>query len=97
MFVVPAYAATVLAALPVPVKIKPGVIKVRPDVAGIDNLISLSGEVVPPNWIVNIDEDDAELYAYNQISSSTKLRVPVSWIVVPGDDVAATLTAFPCV
>ena len=48
-FAVAAYAATVLAALPVPVKIKPGITKVKPDVAGIDNLISLSTAVVPPN------------------------------------------------
>ena len=94
---VAAYAATVLAALPVPVKIKPGITKVKPESEGIGNLISLSTAVVPPNWIVSIVATDEELYAYNQISSSIVEDVPVAWIVVPVDAVAATLIALPCV
>jgi len=53
LFAVPAKAATVEAAEPVPERMSPGTTSVRPVVAGIDSLMLSFGAVVPPSSIVS--------------------------------------------
>jgi hypothetical protein len=58
-FVVPAYALIIKELR----RTRSGTNKVKPDVAGIDNLMSSSTEVVPPHCRVRFTADADELYA----------------------------------
>lgn len=90
-----AKAVTFRAADPVPRRISPGTIRNRPDSAGTVNSIKSSGEVVPPYSIVNFRSVVSLFTAYSQISSVMVDDVPVAWIVVPVEDVAATFIILP--
>jgi hypothetical protein len=95
--VVAAKAVTWFAAPPVPRKISPGTIKVKPVEEGMLNLIRSEVVVAPPNSTVNTTADAVGLDAYNQTSSKTATDVRVAWIVVPNVAVATTEIPRPLV
>ena len=92
-FVVPAYALTIKELR----RTRSGQSNVRPDVAGIANLMSSSTEVVPPHCRVRFTEDALELYAYSVITSQSVADEVAVWIVSPAEEVAAILIPLPFV
>ena len=94
-FAVAPKARITLPLLPSPVKIKPGRIRLNPDLLGIATIMRSSGFEVPPYSSVNSTDDVLVLLAYNQTSSVTPLLACVVCIVVPVLPDAATLIGLP--